>query len=209
MGALADQWRDCARAPGDNASWERLLNSHGVLFSRIVVHVAHRFGITNTIDIDDALQEVCLNISSKARLGKVPEHADDNVLEAYLKASIANAAHDYFRRQRAMRRDVLVTIQINEDLDTHRQAIAGNDLDHRVLIHQIEHMVEGSVRDRSVFLLYFKHGWTAREISAIPSVSLTAKGVESLVVRMIAAVRARVLAPEKPDLDKGIFRRNA
>src|ERR1700736_1920651 len=111
MGSLADLWKECVRTPDNGAAWEQLLSSHRLLFSRIVVRVAHRFGVTTTDDIDDAIQEVCLKLSTQARSGKVPA-AEDALLEAYLKASVANAAHDYFRTQRARRRDVLATTPI-------------------------------------------------------------------------------------------------
>jgi len=174
-----------------------------LLFSRIVVRVAHRFGVTAADEIDDAIQEICLKITSQARSGKTP-NAEDGILEAYLKATIANAAHDYFRGQRAQRRDVLVTTSINENLSASIQGPGAGDLDRSLLIREIEQMIDGSSRDRNVFLLYYRYGWTAKEISAIPSVGLSPKGVESLVFRIIATVRERVKeSPPGEQIDKG------
>src|SRR6185369_14042868 len=105
-------------------------------------------------------------------------------LEAYLKASIANAAHDYFRSQRAKRRDVLATTSIDDSSSSGFQFADGSDPDRKLLIRQIELLVEGSERDKDVFLLYYRQGWTAKEISNIPGVGLSAKGVESVVLRL-------------------------
>lgn len=166
------------------------------MFERTVVRVAHRFGVNTTDDIDDALQEACLKLSAKARSGKIPEQLDEDHLEAYLKACVANAAHDYFRKRRAVRRDLLSAVPMHETVSSaDRSACA--DLDREVLIQEIEQMIGGSQRDRTAFLMYYKHGWTAKEISTIPSIGLTPKGVESLLQRMITALRNRVKTPQK------------
>ncbi len=209
MGSLADLWKECVRTPNDAGVWEQLLGTYWLLFSRIVVRVAHRFGVSTNDDIDDAMQEVCLKMSSQARLRKIPD-IEGALLEAYLKASIANAAHDYFRTQRAKRRDVRVTTSIDEAPAWDLQQHGGAKVDRALLIQQIEHLVQGSARDRNVFFLYYRHGWTAREIAAIPSVSLTPKGVESLIFRMIAAVRDRMKPPpDREGSDKGFSQPSA
>lgn len=193
MGSLADLWKQCVRDPNDSATWESLLQSHLPLFFRIVSRVAWRFGVRSTPDLDDAIQEICLKLSRQAGVAseKIPQ-MDDIQLEAYLKASIANAAHDYFRARRARRRDVLATTSIDDVASGASRTAEDTDPDRRVLLNEIEHMVEGSPRDRNVFFLYYKHGWTTKEIAAIPSIGLTPKGVESLVFRMASVLRARV-----------------
>lgn len=207
MRSLADSWKQCVRSPDDESVWEQLLDCHKQLFSRIVVRVAHRFGVNTNGDLDDGVQEVCMKLSTQARSGKIPD-VDDSSLEAYLKASIANAAHDYFRAQHAKRRNVTLTTSI--DGSGAPQQPGGPDLDHAVLLGQIEHMVEGSQRDRNVFLLYYRHGWTAKEISALPVVNLSQKGVESLVFRITAALRKRVEeSPHQEGFDKGFSQPSA
>jgi RNA polymerase sigma-70 factor (ECF subfamily) len=153
--------------------------------------VAHRFAISSADDIDDAVQEVCLKLSTQARRQNSPK-AEDSILEAYLKACIANAAHDYFRAQRARRRDVLACTPLDDVLPADLVPPGATNLERGLLIRQIEGYIEGTPRDRSVFLLYYRQGWTAKEISAIPSVGLNQKGVESLIFRMTVALRKRL-----------------
>jgi RNA polymerase sigma-70 factor, ECF subfamily len=205
MGTLADQWESCARAPNNATNWELLLKDHGAVFERAVMRVAHRFGVNTIDDINDALQEACLNLSAKARSGRIPEQLDDDHLEAYLKACVANAAHDYFRKRRALRRDILASVPLQETRVSNADGSAAVDLDREVLLHEVEQMIGGSQRDRDVFLMYYRHGWTAKEISTIPSIGLTPKGVESLLQRMITALRNRVKPPQTAEKKKDYY----
>jgi RNA polymerase sigma-70 factor, ECF subfamily len=50
-------------------------------------------------------------------------------------------------------------------------------------------------RDRIVFWLYYRQGYTAGEIAGLPAVALTVKGVESLLYRLTAALRAQLNPP--------------
>jgi RNA polymerase sigma-70 factor (ECF subfamily) len=59
-------------------------------------------------------------------------------------------------------------------------------------------------RDRALFWLYYRQGYTAEEIAGLPAVGLTAKGVESALRRVTVWLRAEV-ARGKPGnlLDSG------
>jgi RNA polymerase sigma-70 factor (ECF subfamily) len=59
-------------------------------------------------------------------------------------------------------------------------------------------------RDRVMFWLYYRQGYTAEEIARLPAIGLTAKGVESALRRVTVWLRAQV-GQEKPrdQLDSG------
>jgi hypothetical protein len=48
-------------------------------------------------------------------------------------------------------------------------------------------------RDRLVFWLYYRHGMSARAISSLPTIQLTAKGVESAILRLTRLVREQIV----------------
>jgi RNA polymerase sigma-70 factor, ECF subfamily len=194
MGSLADCWKECARAPGTNSAWERLLNEHHTLFSRIVARVAHNFGFHATPDIDDAVQEAWVKLAELARKGTMAQ-LDGASLEAYLKTVAANAAHDYFERRRARRRDAAVTISIDEPAAAEPRGTGVDDVERAVLLSEIRNLTGGSQRDQIVFLLYYRQGWTAREIAGVRQIALTAEGVESLLARMAKTIRDKMHRP--------------
>jgi RNA polymerase sigma-70 factor (ECF subfamily) len=44
-------------------------------------------------------------------------------------------------------------------------------------------------RDVAIFWLYYEQGYTAKEISLLPTVQLTVKGVESTLLRLTRFIR--------------------
>src|ERR1700693_941794 len=138
MGSLAEDLRRCMRRPEDDSAWGSFLDAHHGLLVRIVYRTAARFGIISRDAIEDAVQEVCLKISSLARLGKIQDY-EDAPFEAYVKALVANAAHDYFRGERARKRDVLAEISLQPEI-SHR-ALANHDLENEVLLNQIQGLI--------------------------------------------------------------------
>jgi RNA polymerase sigma-70 factor (ECF subfamily) len=190
MGSLAELWKQCVRNPDDNAKWEQLVHQQRPLFVRIVVRVFNRFGVQDPGDREDAVQEVCIKLNQQAKAESFPT-MEDSALEAYLRASIANSAHDFCRAKRARRRDVHVAKPLDESLAD----LVGDttqDTDRALLLRQLEALAEGSPRDLSVFSLYYRQGLSAREISLLPSIGLNPKGVESLIKRMAEGIRKKL-----------------
>ena len=50
-----------------------------------------------------------------------------------------------------------------------------------------------SARDRNLFWLYYRQGLTAEAISRIPAIGLSAKGVESALLRLTRLLRVTIL----------------
>ena len=48
---------------------------------------------------------------------------------------------------------------------------------------------ETVARDRLIFWMYYRQGFTAKAIAAIPSISLTVKGVEGVIQRLTGQLR--------------------
>jgi RNA polymerase sigma-70 factor (ECF subfamily) len=69
-----------------------------------------------------------------------------------------------------------------------------------VLLSQLDRKLRSapgvlSERDRVLFWLYYRQGFTAEEISALPGASLTAKGVESALRRIASWLREQLEVP--------------
>ena len=71
-----------------------------------------------------------------------------------------------------------------------------------VLLEQVDGALTRSTgvdtreRDRTVFWLYYKHGFTAKAIAALPAVGLTVKGVETVIFRLTKAIRKSLTIPK-------------
>jgi RNA polymerase sigma factor (sigma-70 family) len=184
MGSLSEDWWECSRNPQDQGAWQRLFDTHDRLFRMIARDVAARFGIHSLDEIDDAVQEIRIKISSSTTLGLVHTSEIQN-LDGFLKGMAGHAAHDYFRHRRAKQRDALVTIPIDGTRDF---AAKSDSLDHKILLEQLKRLSGLTNRERIVMSLYLR-GWSAREIAEIRALGLSTKGVESLIFRIKERLR--------------------
>jgi RNA polymerase sigma-70 factor (ECF subfamily) len=70
-------------------------------------------------------------------------------------------------------------------------------MQHSALLEQLDRKLLSAPkiighRDRALFWLYYRQGFTAEEISRLPAAGLTAKGVESALRRVTAWLRAEI-----------------
>lgn len=156
------------------------------LFRRIAGRVARQYG--GSQDVDDIVQDAFLKIAtSKEKLCvSLPENEEG--CKAYLSMLAANTARDWYRRERQR----AATVPVDDNLtglcelwgvapDSHRQ----------MLFNEIESSVVGEDKEKIVFRLYYRQGFSAREIAEIPHFGLTTKGVESLLLRISRQLRSK------------------
>jgi len=73
-----------------------------------------------------------------------------------------------------------------------------HQIEREVQLRQIEETIDLApvesitVRERTIFRLYFRQGLTASSIASIPTVNLTTKGVESAIHRITKYLRANL-----------------
>ncbi|MGI8772297.1 MAG: hypothetical protein ACR2JE_12770 [Acidobacteriaceae bacterium] len=83
----------------------------------------------------------------------------------------------------------------------------------KILLDQISSLVDQTCsgsngqRDQKVFRLYFGSGLTASAIAQIPDVSLSMKGVESTILRLVRSLRESLQA--KKEKNRQVHRANS
>ncbi|HLI82281.1 MAG TPA: sigma-70 family RNA polymerase sigma factor [Bryobacteraceae bacterium] len=166
------------------------------MFARIAYRVAREWGQPRSSDLDDVVQEMLLKLGANGGnlLRKLPP--GEPSAESYLKVMAANCARDYFHAMYAKRRDPRKTVEAGSG--TNRLEILVNvqpGIERAVLIRQIDAHLEAEGRDRAIFWLYYRDGFSAREIAAVPAFGLTAKGVESVIHQLTIALRSKLNRP--------------
>jgi RNA polymerase sigma-70 factor, ECF subfamily len=126
-----------------------------------------------------------------------------------MKVVAASVAQDFFKSRLAEKRAPEVTASSVEESLTPNPNCSHNALNHAeraVLVDQIDRQLRAVVpapelqRARTVFWLYYRSGFTARAIAALPALDLTTKGVESLLFRLTGLVRKTVCDIKDPDV---------
>ncbi len=197
---------------GDEAAWEEFLNRYNTIVAATVARTARSWNASDPAVVEDLVQDVYVKLCiNDCQLLRDFTGAHPDSLYAYLKVTAANLARDHFKARRAQKRG---SGTVDESLDVYDPpALAGalgssEYLQRRLLIERVERVLETtefSPLQKAVFWLFYKQGFTAPELAAIPAVSLTVKGVESLLLRMSRTVRERTIAPRENDLPVAIL----
>jgi RNA polymerase sigma-70 factor, ECF subfamily len=197
----------CANA-GNQAAWQEFVRRFQRSIARTVLRTARGWGEPSTSLVDDLVQETFLHLCSNncGLLRSFVSREPDSIL-GYLKVIATNITHDHFRAQASLKRGGgLRRVEGDTDqtellLVPDRQAKA---VEIDLQVAEIERIVQSLAvddlpeKDRTIFWLHYRQGFSAREISEISAFRLTIKGVESSIHRTTKLVR-QIVEP------KGIF----
>jgi RNA polymerase sigma-70 factor (ECF subfamily) len=182
----------CAHS-SNAAEWEEFLRRCNPLASLIVARVVRMWTQSaSPAIVEDILQEVFLKLCEQNRriLREFEAREEDSFL-ALLRIISGSVANDYFRRlNTAKRGGKSVTSSLCEDtFPVHSSGRDSKELQQAVLLSQLDRMMLSSPsavsdRDRRLFWLYFRQGFTAEEIAGMTGSGLTPKGVESALRRV-------------------------
>ena len=172
-----DEFMELARAPIRSAVWRAL--STRTAGDRAAA--------------DDLIQETCLKICSErgAALRRLVYPSPLGVV-AYLRAIAHNVASDFFRARIAAKRGGDQNRVALEEVLQDEAGGGAAAVERLLLLDQVQRCLKEhhkAVRDRAIFWLYFRQGLTAKAIASIGAVGMSQKGVESLLLRIIRAIR--------------------
>jgi RNA polymerase sigma-70 factor (ECF subfamily) len=188
--------RSCAHSANAEA-WEEFVRRFQPLIAGVVMRVAERYGQTGSGVVDELVQETFMKLcrnDSKALKEFKAEH--DGAVFGFLKTVALNVAIDHFRSLQPRTEEPL------EDWQAAEASSGGTaSAEMSVLMEQVDGALTRSTsgetreRDRTVFWLYYKHGFTAKAIAALPAVGLSVKGVETVIFRLTKAIRKSLTVP--------------
>jgi len=202
----------CAHST-DAAEWQEFLRRCTPLVSLVAVRVCRMWmNRTQPATVDDIVQEVFLKLCEQERriLRSFEPRGEDSFL-GLLRIVTTSVGNDYFRRQNSAKRGgKVVTVSLEDDSGPSTAASTRQTarMQQTVLLAQLDRRLaeapgEQAERDRAIFWLYYRQGFTAEEIAALPSTGLTAKGVETALRRIAGWLRAQIEAPGSAEQSGG------
>lgn len=203
--------RACAEG-NDGAAWNEFVARFHRPIGLSIIRATYQWGEIPQQVLDDLVQDTYLKLcSNKCRkLADFAEKHPDAVV-GYIKTIAMNVARDHFKSQYSQKRGSGDVEQIGEDSDPEgnsEKAGSAEAMLRELLLKQIDECIAKSAvgpdgeRDRTIFWLYYRQGLTAKDIAALPGFDLTAKGVESVLVRVVRLVRDRLISLQQPTLKK-------
>jgi RNA polymerase sigma-70 factor (ECF subfamily) len=193
--------RACAEI-NDGAAWEELVARLHRPISLSILRVAYQWGAIPQQVVDDLVQDTLLKLcAGKCRLVRDFALLHPHAVLGYIKAIAVNVAHDYFRSLHSQKRHSGENAQLVHSVDSQApsDSLAGQHaIEQTILLKQLDRWldkclgVDDRERDRLIFWLYYRQGMSPKAIAAVPTVGLTAKGVESVIFRLTRAIREQV-----------------
>jgi RNA polymerase sigma-70 factor (ECF subfamily) len=187
---------------GSESAWLQLVNRFQPLIASVILRIVRRYGHPNYSIVDDLVQETFLRLCrDDSKSLRQFDHRHEAAIFGYLKVVAASVATDHFRALKAQKRMGETAVD-SEDLASIPVKNEVNAED-RLLIGEIESCIKritDDERDESIFWLYYRQGFTAKDIAGLPGIGLSAKGIESCLFRLIKAVR-REMTPGQPQAE--------
>jgi RNA polymerase sigma factor (sigma-70 family) len=185
----------------DQAAWREFVRRLQPFIARVVVKTLRRIRSWKRSipqEIDDLVQETFAKLfANDARALRNFDCQHENALFGWVKVVASNVVHDSVRKSM---NDKDGGGREPEDLvKAQHVAVSGSGspktAERNILMDQIQRCLESHAsdpnyaRDCRIFWLYHQQGYTAKEISELPGIGLSVKGVESVLLRLIRLVR--------------------
>jgi RNA polymerase sigma-70 factor, ECF subfamily len=190
--------RACAES-GESAAWDEFVCRFNRPIALSVIRVAYQWGEAPREVVDDLVQDIYLKLcTDKCRLLLEFCRRQPDAVLGYIKTIAANAAHDHFKSLYSQKRGSGQAHKPLEDASSEAPgSVSGSPvvMEQEILLSQIDEFLpccspeHDRARDRLIFWLYYRQGMTAKAIAAMPAVALSAKGVESVIVRLTRLLR--------------------
>jgi RNA polymerase sigma-70 factor (ECF subfamily) len=185
--------KNCLHA-GSEEAWRHLVRQFQPLIASVVLRICQRYGSHHANLVDDLVQETFLKLcrdNNKAL--REFEFRHEGAVFGFIKVVAASVANDHFRLLNTQKR--APELAVGSEILEQTAAVPDSGAERQLLFRQFEQYLQRadvSERDRNVFWFYYRQGFTAVEIAALPGVDLSAKGVESCLLRLVKVVRTAV-----------------
>jgi RNA polymerase sigma-70 factor, ECF subfamily len=197
----------CLAGPNSDAWREFVRRIHPVVTAS-VSRVVRRFGLASRPLIEDLVQEVYLRLcEDRCRVLREFRSDTPEALYAFLKVVAANVARSYCKATISLKSGAGKIVSMPERLEN-VAATYGADAESTLFIKDLDALLsrmnsESIERDKAIFWLYYRQGWSSRDIASLKTLGLSQKGVESLLQRLAKFVRARLNGVGEKDLVTG------
>jgi len=186
---------ECLRSMGTEA-WREFLRRFQPLIARVVSRTLRSWTRPAASLVDDLVQSSLQKIfDNDLRAMRNFRWQHENSFRGFLKVVASNVTLDHIRKNRWTHQEQDLEEVGPEALktETFTKSVETEALVHK-LTSCLQKLLSGEAdfnRDLAMFLLYYRYGLTAKQISGL--YSLTVKAVENTLLRLIRIAKARCI----------------
>jgi len=177
----------------DERYWQEFVARTQPLIANVIINTLRRWRDPEPSLVDDLVQETYLRLFAKDRKAlRGLRNEYENTIFAFLKKVAFNATCDHGRQGKNFDEvpiDDMIVPPCPDGFDRIQFERCKDQIQ-----NCLERLPEETKRrDQSIFWLYFEQGFTAKEISLLPAMGLTIKGVEAAILRLTRFIKETCL----------------
>jgi RNA polymerase sigma factor (sigma-70 family) len=181
---IAQLLRDCLET-GASSRWEAFIELAQPVIATAVFRTIARWGHTDRSVADDLIQDTFARLCARDfRALRNFRGQGPAALCAYLRVIAASVATDRFRADHAP------AVSLDDpDAAPLIDDSPSREIERNLLLDRIDKcLATQKERDRRIFWLYHRHGFTPKSISALPAIEIGVSGIETLLYRLTKMV---------------------
>ena len=187
----------------DEDLWRKFVRRTQPLIASVIINTIRRWQEPGPSLVDDLIQDTFLKLFANDRKAlRSIKNEYENTIFGYLKVVASNVVRDHFRQTENKVDEIEPTDAVLPPAPDGWDRIELARLKDKIQA-RLQSLSSGETyrRDEAIFWLYYEQGYTAKEISLLPTVGLTVKGVESTLLRLTRFLRENGLASSAGEPD--------
>ena len=188
---------------GAEDDWREFVRRTQPLIASVIINTVRRWKQPAPALVDDLIQNTYVKLFDNDRKAlRSIKNEYENAIFGFLKVVASNVVQDHFRKPGNKVDEVEVSDAVlppGLDERERREFLDKKDEVERILAKFPPS--ETRERDLAIFWFFYEQGYTAKEISLMPHLKLTVKGVEAVILRLTRYIRER-LEGKNPEKDE-------
>ena len=174
--------------------WGEFVRRTQPLIAGVIINTVRRWKTPAPSLVDDLIQDTYVKLFANDKKAlRAIKNEYENTIFGYVRVIASNVVQDHFRQPVNKADEVELSDAVLPPRPRDRERL--EFLDKKEQVEKILKMLSPSEtydRDVAIFWFFYEQGYTAKEISLLPSVALTVKGVEAVLFRLARYVREKL-----------------
>jgi len=176
---------------GAQEQWREFVRRTQPLIASVIMNTIRRWKEPAPSLVDDLIQDTYVKLFANDRKAlRSIKNEYENTIFGYLKVVASNVVRDHFRQPENKADEVEPSDSVLPVPSDGNDRLEFAHLKDRVEA-LLEHFSSSETyeRDVAIFWCFYEQGYTAKEISLLPNIGLTVKGVEAVLLRLTRFLR--------------------
>lgn len=188
--SIRDLLNLCLSSDGEEY-WREFFRSVQPLIASVIINTIRRWKEPSPSLVDDLIQDTYVKLLANDRKAlRSIKNEYENTIFGYLKVVASNVVRDHFRQPI----NKVEEIELSDPVlppgpDGHERLEFAHRKEKVQAILETLSSSETYKRDVAIFWFFYEQGYTAKEISMLPNIGLTVKGVEAVLLRLSRYLR--------------------